>query len=46
MKAWFCINDSFRTLIHGWPVLAAAVIAILDIEGENVAWFLNCSGFC
>ena len=30
MKAWFCINDSFRTLIHGWPVLAAAVLAICD----------------
>ena len=38
MKSWFCMNDSFRTLISGWPVLAAAVTAILDLSGENVAW--------
>ena len=38
MKSWFCINDSFRNLIHGWPVLAAAVLAILDLDGENAAW--------
>ena len=33
MKGWFSMNKAFRQLLHDWPLLAVAGIAMSELLG-------------